>query len=75
MIVSPLADREAAGRQLARRRVVVLVAHADLESALTDDDVLVGRMPMRRYSVTVGHFQADGEEAGLEWIAVEHRNL
>ena len=64
---------EASGREQHHLGFVELVAHSYLEVSRKNRDVLAVGMPMRGDLVAVGHFEADGEVAGLcHGIAFEH---
>src|ERR671910_838997 len=66
---------EAAGRQLAQRGLVELVAHAQLKRSLDHGHPLDSRMEMGRNAVAIGKRHPHGERRRLLGITLEHRGL
>src|SRR5262249_21484797 len=55
---------------------IELVPHSHLECSGNDGDVLAQGVPMRRDSVSIGHFQANGViTSGCGRITFKHRQL
>src|SRR5437764_15197924 len=67
---------EAACRKSTHLARIEHVSHPDLERPREDGNVLSFRVPVRRDAVSIWHFQADSEIAGIRrWVSLNHRQL
>src|SRR5262249_58682697 len=63
------------GRHRRGLGLVELVARSEIERAFDDGELLIGRMPVGRDFVSIGHFETNREHARLSRVALKNHHL